>query len=115
MSELNKKDSGRLEPSRIYRLESLLDYVPGSIVSRTLVKNQAGTVTLFTFDAGQALSEHLAPYDAMVQVLDGQAELTIGGKPVTVHTGETIIMPANIPHAVHSEQRSKILLIMIRE
>lgn len=108
------KASGALEPAEIFDLAKLLDYVPGSIVSRTLVKSKAGTVTLFSFDAGQGLSEHSAPYDAMVQVLDGETELTIGGKVVVPKRGETVVMPANIPHAVHSSERSKILLTMIR-
>lgn len=108
------KTSGALEPAEIFDLATLLDYVPGSIVSRTLVKSKAGTVTLFSFDAGQGLSEHSAPYDAMVQVLDGETELTIGGKVVVPKRGETVVMPANIPHAVHSSERSKILLTMIR-
>lgn len=114
MSENIKKDNARLTPAEPHRLDGLLEYVSGSIVSRTLVQSKAGTVTLFAFDAGQGLSEHSAPYDAMVQVLDGETELTIGGKPVMTKTGETVIMPADIPHAVHSGKRSKILLTMIR-
>ena len=108
------KSSGALEPSQVYDLSTILDYVTGSIVNRTLVKSKAGTVTLFSFDAGQGLSEHSAPYDAMVQVLDGETELTIGGKPVITKRGETVVMPANVPHAVQSSGRSKILLTMIR-
>jgi quercetin dioxygenase-like cupin family protein len=114
MSTSNSSESGRLVPAEPYRLEKILEYVPGSIVSRTLVQSKAGTVTLFAFDSGQGLSEHSAPFDAMVQVLDGETELTIGGKAVPAKAGETVIMPANVPHAVHSAQRSKILLIMIR-
>jgi quercetin dioxygenase-like cupin family protein len=91
-----------------------LDYVPGSIVSRTLVKNPAGTVTLFSFDAGQSLSEHTAPFDALVQILDGKAELTIGGKAVLASAGQTVLMPANVPHAVHAVERFKMLLVMVR-
>lgn len=109
-----EKSSGALEPARVYDLAKLLDYVTGSIVSRTLVKSQAGTVTLFSFDAGHGLSEHSAPYDALVQVLDGETELTIGGKPVVMKKGETVVMPANVPHAVHSSGRSKMLLTMIK-
>jgi quercetin dioxygenase-like cupin family protein len=114
MSNEESKDTGKLNPSEPYQLAKLLDYVAGSIVSRTLVAGKAGTVTLFSFDAGQGLSEHSAPFDAMVQVLDGETELTIGGKPILTKTGETVVMPANIPHAVRSEKRSKILLTMIR-
>jgi quercetin dioxygenase-like cupin family protein len=109
-----KKDSGKLPAAHPVRLDELVDYVPGSVVSRTLVKNAAGTITLFAFDAGQALSEHSAPYDAVVQVLDGAVTLTIGGKPVPAAAGETILMPANVPHAVQATQRFKMLLTMIR-
>jgi quercetin dioxygenase-like cupin family protein len=108
------KKSGALIPAVTHRLEQLLDYVEGSVVSRTLVKNDGGTVTLFSFDAGQELSEHTTPFDAMVQVLDGEAELTIGGKKVTPKAGETVIMPANVPHAVRAAKRFKMLLTMIR-
>jgi quercetin dioxygenase-like cupin family protein len=114
MSEENKKDSARLTPSQSYRLDTLLDYVSGSIVSRTIVQSKAGTITLFAFDAGQGLSEHSAPYDALVQVLDGETELIIGSVPIMTKAGETVLMPANVPHAVKSEKRSKILLTMIR-
>ena len=106
--------SGRLPPAQAVRLETVLDYVPGSIVSRTLVKNPAGTVTLFSFDAGQSLSEHTAPFDALVQILDGKAELTIGGKAVLASAGQTVLMPANVPHAVHAVERFKMLLVMVR-
>jgi quercetin dioxygenase-like cupin family protein len=109
-----KQVSGELPPSRAVRLEELVSYVAGSVVSRTLVKNAAGTVTLFAFDAGQGLSEHSAPYDAVVQVLDGAATITIGGKPVQAAAGETVLMPANVPHAVHASQPFKMLLTMIR-
>ena len=108
------KNSGALTPAEAHRLEQLLDYVEGSVVSRTLVKNDGGTVTLFSFDAEQELSEHTTPYDAMVQVLDGEAELTIGGKKVSPQAGETVIMPANVPHAVRAVKRFKMLLTMIR-
>jgi quercetin dioxygenase-like cupin family protein len=89
-------------------------YASGSVVSKTLVKKPTGTITLFAFDAGQGLSEHMAPFDAMAYVLDGQAQITIGGKPHRVHNGEMIIMPANVSHALHAEERFKMLLVMIR-
>jgi quercetin dioxygenase-like cupin family protein len=114
MTDQTKKDASRLEPSQKYNLSSLLDYVPGSIVSRAIAQSKAGTITLFAFDAGQGLSEHSAPFDALVQVLDGETELTIGGIPIMVGSGETVLMPADVPHAVRSEKRSKILLTMIR-
>jgi quercetin dioxygenase-like cupin family protein len=103
-----------LPPSRPVRLGELTDYVPGSVVSRTLVKSGAGTITLFAFAAGQGLSEHTTPYDAVVQVLDGAATLTIGGKAVPVVAGETVLMPANVPHALHASERFKMLLTLIR-
>lgn len=96
-------------------LNACIEYAPGAVVSKTLVDKRAGTLTLFAFDAGQGLSEHTAPYDAVVQVLDGDAELMIGGQSVRTRAGELVIMPANIPHAVRAVQRFKMLLIMIRE
>jgi quercetin dioxygenase-like cupin family protein len=83
-------------------------------VSRAILDSKAGTLTLFAFDAGQKLSEHSAPFDATVVVLDGRAHLTIGGKPVTAGAGEVVLMPANAPHAVDAVERFKMLLIMIR-
>jgi quercetin dioxygenase-like cupin family protein len=106
--------SGQLPPAQAVRLDTLLEYVPGSIVSRTLVKSEKGTITLFSFDAGQGLSEHTAPFDAIVQVLAGKAELTIGGKVVVAEAGHTVLMPANVPHSVHAPEQFKMLLVMIR-
>jgi len=91
-----------------------VDYAEGSVVSKTLLDKKTGTLTLFSFDAGQGLSEHTSPYDATVQVLDGEAELTIGGQAVVVQAGELCIMPAGVPHAVRARCRFKMLLIMIR-
>jgi|SRR5450759_4405067 len=96
-------------------LSSLVAYQEGSIVSRTLAKRNGGTVTLFAFEAEQALSEHTAPFDAIVQVLDGDAELTIGGKKVFPRVGQAVLMPANVPHAVYAVRRFKMLLTMVRE
>ncbi len=96
-------------------LAEFVDYSDGSVVSKTLLDKKAGTLTLFSFDKGQGLSEHTAPYDATVLVVDGEATLVIGGKPVTAKTGELVIMPAGIPHSVRADQRFKMLLIMIRE
>jgi quercetin dioxygenase-like cupin family protein len=95
-------------------LNSLIEYAPDSIVSKTILDKTVGTITLFAFDAGQKLSEHTAPYDAVVQVIDGDAALTIGGKSINVSAGEIIIMPANVPHAVAAEGKFKMLLTMIR-
>lgn len=92
----------------------LADYQDGAIVSRTLLKRGGGTFTFFAFDAGQALSEHTAPFDAIAHVLDGEATITVDGVTTTVRTGELILLPANRPHAVAAEQRFKMLLTMIR-
>ena len=94
---------------------ALLKYQPKSIVSRTLVDSPSCTVTLFAFDAGQGLSEHSAPFNAMVHVLDGEARITIGGKPQRMKAGALVVMPANIPHAVKALKRFKMLLTMARE
>jgi quercetin dioxygenase-like cupin family protein len=111
----NKKHSGQLEPAVAYNMADLLDYAPGAVVSRTIAKNKAGTVTLFSFDAGQELSEHATPYDAFVQVLDGRVRLTIGGQEVVAVAGEIVLMPAGVPHAVYADERFKMALIMIRD
>lgn len=95
-------------------LEKLIDYADDSVVSKTLLDKPTGTLTLFAFDAGQRLSEHTAPFDAVVQVVDGEGVVTIDGNDHTVQTGEIVIMPANIPHDVRAEQKFKMLLIMIR-
>jgi len=95
-------------------LDDLVEYSADAIVSKTLMDKPAGTITLFAFDKGQRLSEHTTPYDAVVQVIDGQATLTIGSEKVAVSAGEIIVMPANVPHAVTAEARFKMLLIMVR-
>lgn len=96
-------------------LAASVAYADGAVVSKTLLDKSAGTLTVFAFDRGQGLSEHTAPYDATVQVLDGAAAITIGGRTTTVRAGELIIMPAHVPHALRAEERFKMLLIMIRE
>ncbi|MGB2863860.1 MAG: cupin domain-containing protein [Sedimentisphaerales bacterium] len=96
------------------KMLELIEYANDSIVSKTLLDKSAGTITLFAFDQGQQLSEHTAPYDAVVQVLDGKARLTIGGEQQDVSQGQIIIMPANVPHAVNAGERFKMLLTMIR-
>jgi quercetin dioxygenase-like cupin family protein len=95
-------------------LVSLIEYSDDSIVSKTIVDVPAGTITLFAFDKGQKLSEHTAPYNAVVQVTEGSAHLTIGGKNVDVPAGCIIIMPANVPHSVVAKENFKMLLTMIR-
>ena len=103
-----------LTPAIPLQLRESIDYMPEAIVSKTLVDRRTGTLTLFAFDAGQALSEHTAPFDAVVQVLDGAVELTIGGTPVLAQAGQAVLMPANVPHAVNAVERFKMLLTMIR-
>lgn len=100
--------------TRSIPLAAHIDYADGAVVSKTLVDKKAGTLTLFSFDAGQGLSEHTAPFDAVVQVLDGEASLLVGGQEVTVSAGCLAVMPAHVPHAVRAVQRFKMLLIMIR-
>ena len=106
--------SETFEKGIVLNLTSLVDYSSGGVVSKQVLKNDAGNLTLFSFDQGQGLSEHTAPFDAVVQVLDGVAEIRIGGKPITLHAGETVIMPANVPHALQATERFKMLLTMIR-
>ena len=101
--------------SQALNLAHLLDYQTGSVVSRTLIDKKTGTVTLFAFDEGQGLSEHTAPFDAFVHIIDGEAEITISGKLVTVKGGELVIMPANEPHALRALKQFKMILIMIRQ
>jgi len=96
-------------------LKEAVAYDEGSIVSKILVDKKSGTLTLFAFDAGQGLSEHTAPYDAVVQVLDGEALLVIAGKEIKAAAGTLVIMPANVPHSVRPGKRFKMLLTMIRE
>ncbi|GAB6146391.1 cupin domain-containing protein [Desulfocicer niacini] len=97
-----------------FNLEGFIEYSEGSVVSKTLIKKNIGTITLFAFDKDQGLSEHTAPFDAVVYILDGAAEITIGGQLKAVSCGEMLIMPANIAHAVQAKQPFKMLLIMIR-
>jgi quercetin dioxygenase-like cupin family protein len=95
-------------------LADLIAYQAGSVVSRTIIDKKAGTITLFAFDQKQGLSEHTAPYDALVYVLDGEADVVLSGKPVRLKKGEFTIMPANEPHALSAVTRFKMLLIMVR-
>jgi quercetin dioxygenase-like cupin family protein len=95
--------------------KDMVSYQPGSVVSRTLIDKSVGTVTVFAFDSGQGLSEHTAPFDALVQIIDGTADITIAGSVHTVREGEMIIMPANKPHSLKANPQFKMLLIMIRQ
>lgn len=99
---------------QVSRMVDLVSYQAGAIVSRIVLKRDAGSVTLFAFDAGQELSEHTTPYDALVQVMDGEAAITVAGRPYRVAAGETILMPARQPHALKAVSRFKMLLTMIR-
>ncbi len=95
-------------------LSDLIAYQEGSVVSRTILAKDTGTVTLFAFAQGQGLSEHTAPFDALVYLLDGESEITISGKPVQTKAGEMVIMPANKPHSLKATKKFKMLLVMIK-
>ena len=111
---MSEQDQSAVKAAEVKQLAELLQYQDGSIVSRVLLKNKGGTVTLFAFDVGEGLSEHTAPFDALVVVTDGEADVEIAGESFRVRQGETIILPANRPHALKAVSRFKMLLIMIR-
>ena len=111
---MTAKDAKKPQAAEAFNVANLAEYAHDSIVSRTLSDTDAGTITLFAFDAGQSLSEHSAPFDAFALILDGRAELVIGGKFVTAAAGEMVVMPAAVPHAVKAPQRFKMLLTMVR-
>jgi quercetin dioxygenase-like cupin family protein len=114
-SQDNREHRGGALPSaEPVQLAKLVDYAPGSVVSRALVQSKPGSVTLFAFDVGQGLNEHTTPYDAHVIVLEGVASLTIGGTSILARPGEIVRMPANVPHAVGAPEPFKMLLLMIR-
>jgi quercetin dioxygenase-like cupin family protein len=100
---------------KVLATNDLVQYQDGTVASRMIVFKKTGTITLFAFDAGEGLSEHSAPFDAVLTVTDGEAEVSIAGTPFVVKTGEIIILPANIPHGVQARQRFKMTLTMIRE
>ena len=108
------EDKSGLSPSEVHELASLVAPAEGSIVSRVLAKNDAGTVTLFAFDEEQGLSEHSAPFDALVQCVEGRIEITIAGERYPLRAGELVLMPKDVPHAVHAPERCKMLLTMLR-
>lgn len=103
-----------LNKSEIFSIDKLIDYQEKSVVSTEIVKKETGTITMFAFDEGEGLSEHSAPFDATVQVIDGTLELTIDGEKYLVNKGDMIIMPANVPHALHAQTKVKMILIMIK-
>ena len=110
-----KQIAGTIDAATALVAGAIADYAPGSIVSRTLAATKGGTITFFAFDAGQELSEHSAPFDAYVYVVDGRVELSIGGQTVPASAGQLVRMPANVPHAVKAVERFKMLLTMVRE
>ena len=111
---VNSKPKGEIVPAEADRVVELASYQEGSVVSRVLIRRSTGNVTLFAFDEAQELTEHTAPFDALVHVLDGKAEIVIAGKSFQLGPGEVILMPANRPHALRAISRFKMLLIMIR-
>jgi len=115
MRNQKKANEARFTPGEPARAAALVDYQPASIVSREILKKKTGKVTLFAFDAEEGLSEHTSPFDALVQVLEGEAQITIAGQPRRVAQGELILMPANQPHALKALERFKMILTMIRE
>ena len=112
-SDFNSQNKGELI-GQVTKLIDLINYQQGSVVSRTITDEKAGTITLFAFDEGQGLSEHITSFDALVIILDGNVEVTIAGKPHEVSEGEMVIMPANKPHALKAVKKFKMLLVMIR-
>lgn len=114
MDSPKQAPAGRLPQSQVENLTGLVDYASGAVVSRTLVDGDAGTLTLFAFDTGQHLSEHTAPYDAVVQILEGKAGLVIDGRELSADSGDVVLMPAGLPHAVTAVGPFKMLLTMFR-
>jgi quercetin dioxygenase-like cupin family protein len=103
------------EKSKVFHLEQSVDYANNAVVSKTALKKNTGNISIFSFDKGQQLSEHTAPFDATIVVLDGSAKIIINKQPFILSKGEMIIMPANIPHAVEADEKFKMMLIMIKE
>jgi len=100
--------------NRIMNLADEIEYAPGATVSKIIYKTEHTILTMFSMDEGQSIAEHVTPFEAMVQILDGEAEIVIGGKPVTVKAGDSLIMPANVPHALYARKRYKKLLVMMK-
>ena len=110
----NTAAGSSIQGARALELSGLVGYQVGSVVSRVILKGATGNVTVFAFDAGEGLSEHTAPFDALVQVFEGEAEITIGGQALTAKAGEVVLMPANVPHALKAGTAFKMMLTMIR-
>jgi len=106
--------SNEFEKAKVFSFNDSIEYASGGILSKTVLKKETGNISLFSFVKGEALSEHTAPFDAMIQVVDGKAEVIIGGKSFILESGQTIIMPANIPHAVKAVEKFKMVLTMIK-
>jgi len=103
------------ESAKVYNLKESIDVAEGGVVSKQFIKNNGGNITLFAFDKGQGLSEHTAPFDAIVQIIEGEAEISVDGKKQVLVEGEMINMPANIPHAIHAVEAFKMCLIMLKD
>lgn len=103
------------EKGTVLNMATMIEYSTGGVISKQVLKNNMGNITLFSFDKGQGLSEHTAPFDAMVEIIDGEAEITIGGNPLILTVGQSVIMPANISHALYAKQQFKMLLTMIKD
>jgi quercetin dioxygenase-like cupin family protein len=114
MADSEKQTGAEKLAGKVMRLADLVDYQDSAVVSREIVNKKTGTVTLFAFDEGQGLSEHTAPFDALVQLLDGKADITISGKTLRLKEGEIVIMAANQPHTLKAVKRFKMILTMIR-
>jgi quercetin dioxygenase-like cupin family protein len=114
MSTAPRPHPNQMPAAEILRLGDLVNYQEGTVVSRTLLKQPTGNITVFAFDVGQGLTEHTASFDALVQILDGKAEITISDKPYRVEVGEAILLPANRPHALAALTPFKMLLTMVR-
>ncbi|MFC1808398.1 cupin domain-containing protein [Candidatus Omnitrophota bacterium] len=114
MAKIKNDGSKDKLDSKALSLIDLIGYQDGSVVSRTLINKKVGTVTLFSFGKGEGLSEHTAPFDAMVYVVDGRSKIIIAGKPVTAKKGDLVILPAGKPHSLHAIDKFKMLLVMIR-
>ncbi len=111
---MSSENKGEMPIAEVVSFAVMVNYQEGAVVSRTLVKKTTGTITLFAFDEDQGLSEHTTPFDALAQVLEGEAIITIAGQPLRVKAGEAVLMPANQPHALKAVSRFKMLLTMIR-
>ncbi len=107
-------ENNELERAKTFAFNGIVEYADGAVVSRTIIKKQTGNVTVFAFDKGEGLSEHTAPFDALVNIVDGTADIIINGVSNILNAGQFIIMPANIPHAVKAVEKFKMVLVMIK-